>query len=89
MADGKADRIFSIMRYRKGVDGQIADVKRLAAFKRFGFMQTAESGGRLVGFLIDVDRQFVASGKNTDALNMIGMFMGNDDGIQVFGGQIS
>ena len=71
LADGKADRIFSIMRYRKGMDGQIADMKRLAAFKRFDFMQTAKSGGSLVGFWVDVNRQFVTSGKNTDALDMI------------------
>jgi hypothetical protein len=70
------------------MDGQIADVKGLAAFKRFGFMQAAEPGRRLVGFLIDEDRQFVSSGKNTDALDTIGMFVGDDDGIQVFGRQI-
>ena len=52
-------------------------------------MQAAKSGGSLVGFLIDVDRHFVPSGKNTDALDMIGMFVGDDDSIQVFGGQIS
>ena len=52
-------------------------------------MQATKSGGGLVGFLIDVDRQVVSSGKNTDALNMIGVFVGDDDGIQVFGDQIS
>jgi len=77
------------MGYRKGMDAQIADVKRLTAFKRFGFMQAAEPGGSLVGFLIDVDRQLVSSRKNTDALGMIGMFVGDDDGIQLFGDQIS
>jgi len=77
------------MGYRKGMDGQIANVKRLAAFHRFGFIQAAKPGGRPVGFFIDIDRQLVSSGKNADTLDMIGMFVGDDDGIQVFGGQIS
>ena len=89
LADGKTDRIFSIMRYREGMDGQIADAKGLTAFKGFGFMQAAKPGRRLVGFSIDVDGQLVASGKNTDALDMIGMFVADDDGIQLFGVQIS
>ncbi len=52
-------------------------------------MQTAKSGGGLVCSLININRKFITSGKDTDTLNMIGMLMGNDDGIQIFGIQIS
>jgi hypothetical protein len=71
------------------MDGQITDVKGQAAFNRFGFMQAAKPGRRLIGFLIDVDGQFITAGKNSDTLDMIGMFVGDNDGIQMFGVQIS
>jgi len=50
-------------------------------------MQFTELGGGFFCFLINVDRQFVTARKNADALDMIAMFMGDNNCVQLFGNQ--
>lgn len=83
----EADRIISIMRNRKRVDGDIADVEAGAGGKDAAVQRAFELlFDRFLGqpVAIDGNAEF-AGAEGSQALNMIGMFVGDKDTGETFG----
>lgn len=84
----KSDRVVGVVGDREGVDADVADFEggpggENAAIQRSGGLKAEFDG--FAGEAIAVDGNFVFGAKAGDALDMVGMFVGEENAVEGFG----
>ena len=83
---GDADRISSVVNGQERLDPQVSDVKGSTWIVRvYDLFSTKYLGARGLGPLSHIDRRAIPSRVYTDASGVVGVLVGHDDRIDLFG----
>jgi hypothetical protein len=72
------------MRYGERMHNQIVDLKGQTGCEGSDFMNRLGQGCDMFNFAVDINRQQQLAREHTDGLNMVAVFMGNQDRIDFF-----
>ena len=83
-ADGESDRVEGVVRDRKRVDFKVHEFKRLTCGKDFKFRAVSQIFDNPFGrLMIGKDGDAIAQRKCFEPRDMIGMFMSDEDGVDL------